>query len=605
MGILAGLTGWRFYRWRGGLRGTGTVMAHITEKYLGSVIRRQSVGAMQAWRVVVLAGALAAGAAPAALAQQIPSAAEPGREAPRPVMPQPRMPGGAIVVPRAPSTEAPPRAETVSLTLRGIVIDGATAYTPDVLRGLYGDKIGQDITVADVFGIANAIEVMYRADGYITSQVVVPEQTIEDGVVRLQVIEGFVSEIVFSDDFGPALPAVQRLVEPLRGITPISVAEMERRLLIANDLPGLTIRASLEASPTVLGGSVVTVRGERKAVSATLSVDNRNSPFMGRRQATATAAANSIGPRADQLSMTVKSASTLRQSWLVAGGYQALLDDNGLTFGLNASMSNSRPGLTLKPLDVHSKTISGTGTLSYPLIRSREENLRLVGQLEVRNVSTDLLGAPFTRDRLRIARVGGSYDRLDGWDGITAVRGLIHQGIPVGGATERGDPEASRARGRSDHTKFTLDLTRVQQLPHNFSVLAAFTGQRALTPLLASEEIALGGGSFGRAFDEGEISGDNGWGGVLELRYSPDLPATPYVQAVQFYGYADRGEVWSLSGANARDRTAVASFGGGVRASVLEDAVFASLEYTKPQNRPVATAGDYGSRIFFNLTVQY
>lgn len=583
----------------------GAAMAHITEYHLELHARRRSRRAIQAWRAVFVAGVITSGSIPEALAQQLPPGAEPGRETPRPVMPLPGMPGGAIVVPRAPSAEAPAGAETLRLTLRDIVIDGATAYSPEVLRGLYGNKIGQEITVADVFAIANAIEVMYRADGYITSQVVVPEQTIEDGTVRLQVIEGFVSEIIFSDDFGPALPAVQRLVEPLRGITPISVGEMERRLLIANDLPGLTIRASLEASPTVLGGSVVTVRGERKAVSASVTADNRSSPFMGRRQVTASAAANSFGARADQVSMTVKAGQTLRQSWLVAGGYQALLDDNGLTFGLNGSLSNARPGLTLKPLDVHSTSVSGTGTLSYPLIRSREENLRLVGQLEVRNVTTDLAGVPFTRDRLRIARVGASYDRLDAWDGITAVRGMVHQGIAVGGATQRGDPEASRARGRSDHTKFTLDLTRVQQLPHDFSLLATFTGQRALAPLLASEEIALGGGNFGRAYDEGEISGDNGWAGVLELRYSPTLPTNPYMQAVQVYGYVDRGEVWSLAGANARQRSAVASFGGGVRATVLDDALFASLEWAKPQNRPVGTTGDHGSRIFFNLTAQY
>src|SRR6185369_5395776 len=114
--------------------------------------------------------------------------------------------------------------------------------------------------------------------GYVTSRVIVPQQTIEDGVFRIQVFEGFISEVVVNDDAGPARAAVERLLAPLRGVKPINVAEVERRLLLANDLPGMTVRGTLQASPTESGGSVLVVSASRKTREATVSLNSRVSP---------------------------------------------------------------------------------------------------------------------------------------------------------------------------------------------------------------------------------------------------------------------------------------------------------------------------------------
>lgn len=573
-----------------------------------SVIRDDVDKKKAPWWMHYAVGAILAGVAGSALAQQVPaqlpSGAEPRPEAPRPVMPLPSVPGGAVTVPKAPAAEAPAGAENYRLTLQAVTIEGATAYSQDSLRAAYQDMLGREVSVADLFRIANDIEFRYRNDGFITSRVIVPAQTIEDGTFRLQVVEGFVSDIAYPDDIGPALAAVKRLVEPLRGAKPVNVADVERRLLLANDLAGLTVRASLEPAPDTLGGSVVVVKTDRKAVDALLSVNNRNTPYLGSAQTTATAALNSFGPNADTVNLSARVSSPLSRAWSVGGGYQALLNGDGLTFSANGSYSESRPGLTLDPLDVESWVAAGVGTLSYPVIRSRLENLRAVGEFEYRDVNTDISGDRFNRDRLRILRGGFSYDRTDTWDGITAVRGLVHQGLDILDASKLGSAYASRERGRSDFTKFTADITRVQQLPASFSVLATATVQAAGTPLLASEQIALGGPSYGRAFDEGEISGDNGWAGSLELRYTPVVPDNAFAQAVQIYGFMDGGVVWNRSSLEQNSRNSLVSVGGGVRASLVER-LFATLEIDKPLTRRVATEGDKDMRVFFNITAQY
>lgn len=270
--------------------------------------------------------------------------------------------------------------------------------------------------------------------------------------------------------------------------------------------------------------------------------------------------------------------------------------------GLLGSYSVSEPGKELEVLEVKSDVVSVLGTATYPLIRSREENLRLVGEYEYRRVDTDLLDSAFNRDRLHVVRAGASYDRTDRWDGINAIQFTLHKGLDVFDANEDDDPLSSRADGDAEFSKVTLDVTRVQRLPAGLSLLLTATGQYTRDPLLASEEIALGGPSYGRGFETGTVSGDNGWAGSAELRYTPNLPE--YVpHGVQFYVFADRGQVWNIDFDQTIDRFDMASAGAGIRANVT-DYLFASVELARglmspSPDEPEETHG------FFNVVAHF
>ena len=69
-------------------------------------------------------------------------------------------------------------------------------------------------------------------------------------------------------------------------------------------------------------------------------------------------------------------------------------------------------------------------------------------------------------------------------------------------------PESSRANGEHDFTRAKLSATRIQDLwAPNWSAYMSLAGQYAFDPLLASEEFALGGPVYGRAYDAGEENG--------------------------------------------------------------------------------------------------
>src|SRR5262245_43167206 len=120
---------------------------------------------------MIAAAAIMAWSLPA-VAQIIPGSELPGRERQRFEQPQlPRsQPRGTTIT--LPSTVAPPGAETVRLFLRDVIIEGSTVYKFDELSIYYHDLVGREITLADVYGIAQRITTRYGNDGYVLSRVI-------------------------------------------------------------------------------------------------------------------------------------------------------------------------------------------------------------------------------------------------------------------------------------------------------------------------------------------------------------------------------------------------------------------------------------------------
>src|SRR5437868_2755360 len=137
---------------------------------------------------------------------QVPGGVQPGQiekqfERPR----EPQAPG-SIVVPPLPEQRAPAEAERVRFTLSRVNVEGASVYSEEQLRPAWQPLIGREISLADLYKVAESLTRRYRNDGYVLSQVLVPAQTIRDGTARLQAVEGYVANTRVSGDAGDARP---------------------------------------------------------------------------------------------------------------------------------------------------------------------------------------------------------------------------------------------------------------------------------------------------------------------------------------------------------------------------------------------------------------
>lgn len=503
---------------------------------------------------------------------------------------------------------APKGAGKIKLKLADIQLTGVTVYKPGQLAPLYKDKIGKIITLADVYDIAAALTRKYRNDGFILTQVVVPPQTIEGGHVKLQVVEGFIGKIEIQGTDSPsAVETVRAYAAHVRSSgRALNVKELERALLLINDLPGLQAHGVLSPSKTTVGAADLTIVMEkRKPYDAKIGVDDYGSKFLGPWQLTAAASLNSVFGHNERITAQIVDAPNGNfSSELLYGGldYEQPIFDSGLTFELFTNDTSTNPGFTLDQFDVRGNSFLAGGRLKYPFIRTRA--LTDTGRitLDYNDVDTSDNIEPDKHDRIRSVRVGNKIEYLDTFFGagynVFDVEGS--HGLDIFGARPSSATNISRADATPDYSKVGGEAQRLQRLTDNLNLLTAVNGQWSGDNLYTSEEFGIGGTSYGRGYDPSEILGDSGIAGKLELQWNDPIQFSPLFKN-QFFAFYDLGRVWTNNATTAAEaRASLASTGFGVR-STIDKATDMGLMVGFPLTKPVATRGDNSPRVFFGL----
>ncbi len=455
----------------------------------------------------------------------IPSPAQPDQVPRRFETPvQPRATDKPVMDDQRQRSGAPPGAETVRFVMQGLSIDGVTIYTADDLAPLFRPLLGKEISLLQLYDLADAITAKYANDGYILSVALVPAQRIAEGRARLQVIEGYVDRVLFD---GPGAPHATALVRAMGAkiarARPLDSETLERYLLLLGDLPGITARGVLRPSD-MPGASDLVIVLDRKPMDAVASFDNRGTRFVGPFQASFGASFNDTLGFNEQTNVRAIAATQWNELRSIGIAHDTSIGLEGTRGQISFQKSYVEPQFTLRDLRIESEQSSIGAGLSHPLIRSRGENLTLRSRFDIRNsrVEQDRGVTTLSEDRIRALRLGASYDRLDaelGLPGVSLFSAELSQGLNVLGARETGSATLSRTSGRSQFTKGTLEAQRVQTLGDGFAVLLSASAQYSFSNLLASEEFFFGGAQYGRGFDPGEISGDHGVATKVELQW--------------------------------------------------------------------------------------
>ena len=539
----------------------------------------------------------------------LPGPAEPG-QIPRRFEPSPdvRPPARPVERLEREPGQPPANAAKIRFILRGVVVEGATVYRPDEFLPLYESMLAKEISLLDVYNLAEQISAKYRNDGYILSQAIVPPQTIREGIVRIQAIEGFIENILIEGDVKGRHELLRDIASRIVLSRPLRVRDLERYVLLIDDLPGVKASAVLRPSQTP-GASDLHLLLSHKPVSAYVTADNRGSRYVGPIQGNMGVDLNSAFGLYERTSLRGAMTGQTREFRFVDVEHEEIVSAEGTRAKLQASKGRSHPGFTLKSSNIASLVTTLGVETSHPVIRSRTENFMLGARFNVRNIDSEQnAGASkLSEDRIRVAAARASYDITDDFlgRGVNLMATEISQGLDILGARESGSDHLSRATGRSDFTKITMEFQRVHGLGEGWSVHLAATGQYAFSSLLASEEFSFGGARFGRAYDPAEITGDHGAAGKIELRYGSET-GLPGFSGYQLYGFYDAGIAWNIEAVTSDNPKSGTSAGFGVRANFGE-AVSANVEIAFPLTSNVAAAGEQGesARIFFSLVGRY
>jgi hemolysin activation/secretion protein len=498
---------------------------------------------------------------------------------------------------------------------------GATVYPPGRFNDLLAPLNGT-VDETRIEEVRSAILATYRADGYVFTAV---SATLESGGrLVFRAVEGRIVEVKLDGNIGPAGVQVLRFLNHLTDGGPLNVAKLERWLLLAQDVPGVTLRTVLRPSTDDPGALSLVAQVSRRKLSALVTADNAGYSNTGPEEGVVSISANSFteyGERTDAtIFYTARSTEIFGQA-----ATELFLGASGLKLRVYAGRGTTDPTGSLGQIGYHGDTFIAGSSLSYPVIRERQQSLTVSAFFDMLDgtiyTGANTVQTVASNDNLRVFRLGADYALHDMWLGgdrsaVSSVNVRFSQGVPSLGASSQGDPSAGRLNERIDFTKISFEASRTQVLftPWQNATVALqplLAGQYSRDVLPSAEEFFLGGLRFNRGFYSGQLTGDKALTAATELQLNTSFPITslgdPFDLGSQFYGFYDWGETWQNQKTDPSGR--LASAGLGVRL-YFPKAVEVDLEgVERLTRRPLGVAAEVnqlpGTGMYWRLLCRF
>jgi hemolysin activation/secretion protein len=499
------------------------------------------------------------------------------------------------------------RASNVKVNLRSVEFQGAAngrlAVSDAALASTYADLVGREAPVSAICDIRDRAATLYLRRGVLAS-VIIPEQRIADGKLVLTVIEARIAAVTYHGDVGPAQRQVARYLEHLRGMAPFDLDVAERYLLLASDLPGVTLQTTLKPSPIGQGAIDLDIALSRDAVGGALMSQNYGSRTVGRDLNLARLDLNSFTGLGERTSLIGYGTLSSDEQRVIQATERFNLGGDGLAVDLSAAWAWTRPGEVLKPLKLEGDSFAGSVRLTYPLLRQRRQNLNIGVGLDWIDQTVDFGGgvATLTEDHVRVFFV-----RLDGHVAPRALQARsvaltgsleVRQGVHSLGASRYGDLDASRFGGKPDATVIRAEGEVGGRIAGPMIGKLILAWQHTDDPLLSYEEYSVGNLTVGRGYDPSVASGDRAVSASVEISTVPLLLRGGRA-AWRPYAFYDAAELTNLGvGAGKLD---LASAGVGVRAQVTSR-VAVDLTWAKPFDSPFGVGDEPPSRVLISLS---
>jgi hemolysin activation/secretion protein len=546
------------------------------------------------------------------LKAQIPA---PSQVIPRDIAP-PASPTTALQTPDSAPVESPPPAgRDLVFTAGRVMIEGAIDSMARANATLLGKTTNRRLTIGDLFAAARELEQAYARAGYILVRVTIPRQRFSDGDgVRFLVTDGTIGTIDVDNVPTGVRPAVLARVQSLIGAQYLTLAKIERQLLLLNTIPGLKLRSALAAGKDA-GTVTLVFDGTMERVSSRLGTDNRLPGSLGRWQLTGSSAVNNVIGLGEQAYLTAGSQIT-------QGGI-ATADNPLMTFGGGISLPVGNRGLTFTGEYLYSRThpqpLPGTPSASgvfsrvelragYPLILRRSETLGLSMSLDLISQSLHLpdFDLDLSRDRYAAARVGVTWQR---WFDRIPVSAQIQFSQGIGGRMATALLPLSRQGASPSFSRLEGTLGTTLALPGSFGLNVTLRGQTAFgAPQFVSEQFALDAGDAVSVFSAGSFSVDSGATLRSELRLPVFSPGTHSVFAPYLFAAGGRGSLFRPTAVEQATRSA-AGLGGGARLSLDRGWALggraANVAVELGRQFSNVSGSRRGSRVSFSLSVEY
>ncbi|QDC50503.1 ShlB/FhaC/HecB family hemolysin secretion/activation protein [Candidatus Methylopumilus universalis] len=424
--------------------------------------------------------------------------------------------------------EKPLLKEGEKVKVTSFVFKGNKIIATEDLESFVKKYIGTELTFDEINQAVVSISLLYERKGYL-AQATLPEQNITDGIIQVNILEahfGGTSYLPMGNGEKPNVreSRVMDIVYPSSKVNgPLDLKRLERGILLANDLPGIGVGANLKPGQEV-GHTDVEVQIENRArFNTSILADNYGSRSTGYERVLVSA--NLLNPLrlGDDLNATILKTAGTEYMRL---NYSLPMGNDGLRIGSNATY------LEYKVITNEFKSLEPNGHLagfgleaSYPIYRSRDKNLNLDFDYDVKAFKNNTISEVTSDYFTRIFSTSLSGDFVDQWllDGATNNAKFV---FDHGKNDLKNSPnyatDISNSHTHGIFNRAQLSFRRDQFLKNDYTLVIKGSGQFTDHNLDSSQKFYLGGPTGVRAYPSSEGSGSEGY--LLNLELKKDLP---------------------------------------------------------------------------------
>jgi hemolysin activation/secretion protein len=513
---------------------------------------------------------------------------------------QAKRPNKPVAVPSLAQTPSPAAPDARPfMTLAGVSVTGAYAIPRNAIAQCYAPYIGKAVSQADLVAIADRITALYRGAGFHLSRAIVPPQDVQSGRIRIAVIEGSVTKIEVKGDRAAEF-GVERLLKPIVGETPSLLSTFERHLLLASNLPGVRIvDSALDEIGSMTGNFRLTLTVQTSRASAGVAADNLGSSSVGPGEAFLTSTLNSALVPGDGFAAAASTVPNNPDELSFGrAAYDAPVGANGARVGATVWYSSIWPDDYRRQWNTQTDSTAVEIRGSIMPIETQKSALRLTVSLGGGYFTEKNEWGGIYTDQVRTATFAADGNYADGSGGHDYLGLAFRQGFGALGATPQDDPLVSHWGASGTFSILGFAFSRYQSLNSAWSIRVAAAGQVAAEPLMYSQQFYVGGAAFGRGFDAGLISGDDGVAGTAELRFDRNFNSN-LAKSYELYAFFDSGAAWDYH--DESGTLYLMSVGLGARLYITDN-FQAGVAVAVPVDYRTGTGDHQGPRFLFSLS---
>ena len=408
-------------------------------------------------------------------------------------------------------------------------VEGNNIFQQADIENLLAGFTGKQKDFGTVQEAIDVLEDAYRRRGFSTIQVMLPEQELENGIIRLVVIETRIGAIKVEGNQHYSRANILRSIPVLRVGEAPNINKISSRLKTANENPVKKVTMQLESSDKENEVNAVLRVTDEKPWKLSLIGDNTGNKDTGEFRTGVVFQHANIADLDHVLSLQYMTSPEKADKVSIFGfGYHVPLYSLGDSLTFYAGYSDVDSGtIYAGTADI---AVSGRGS-SFGM--KYNQNLARIGSYEhkftygadLRKYQNNItMLKTFNMDNnVTVHPVNLTYN--GNWQYPTFQAGFntsVIQNVPGGADGSNEDFQRVRSNAKANYTIIRYGANIGYSLPFDFQLRLLFNGQFTDDCLVPGEQFGLGGANSVRGFQEREVSDDRGNSGSFEF-YSPDF----------------------------------------------------------------------------------